>query len=117
MERTPNCLAKLDRMNKTLRHIEADRVPISDFFWGAFLERWREELGLPADADPYRYYDLDWQVATPNMDPLIRPFEVLSETETEIVLFLTPRILSGEALARHGERKSSDVDQKWENKS
>ena len=50
MERTANCLAKLDRMNKTLRHQEADRVPISDFFWGAFLERWREELGLPADA-------------------------------------------------------------------
>jgi len=86
MERTPTCLAKLDRMNKTLRHQEADRVPISDFFWGAFLERWREELGLPADADPYRYYDLDWQVTTPNMDPHIQPFEVLRETESEVVV-------------------------------
>ena len=26
MERSSNCLAKLDRMNKTLRHEEADRV-------------------------------------------------------------------------------------------
>jgi len=86
MERTPNCLAKLDRMNKTLRHQEADRVPISDFFWGAFLERWREELGLPADVDPYRYYDLDWQVTTPNMDPHIQPFEILSESETKVVV-------------------------------
>jgi hypothetical protein len=86
MERTATCLAKLDRMNKTLHHQEADRVPISDFFWGAFLERWREELGLPADADPYRYYDLDWQVATPNMDPHIQPFEILSETESEVVV-------------------------------
>lgn len=44
MDRTTNCLAKLARMNKTLRHQEADRVPISDFFWGGFLERshfWR----------------------------------------------------------------------------
>jgi uroporphyrinogen decarboxylase len=86
MDRTVNCLAKLDRMNAALRHQEADRVPISDFFWGSFLERWREELGLAADTDIYRYYDLDWQVATPNMDPHIRPFEVLGESEEEVVV-------------------------------
>lgn len=62
MERTPNCLAKLDRVNKTLHHEESDRVPISDFFWGSFIERWRQDLGLPADTDVYKYYDLDWIV-------------------------------------------------------
>ena len=86
MERTPNCFAKLDRMNKTLRHEEADRVPISDFFWGGFLERWRAEKGLPADTDIYTYYDLDWIVTTPNMDPHIKNFEVLTETDTEVVV-------------------------------
>lgn len=86
MERTPNCLAKLDRMNKTLRHEEADRVPISDFFWGSFVERWRRELGLPADADIYKYYDLDWIVTVPNMDPHVKPFEVLKETDEEVVV-------------------------------
>jgi uroporphyrinogen decarboxylase len=86
MDRTVNCLAKLDRMNAALRHQEADRVPISDFFWGSFLARWRRELGLAADTDIYRYYDLDWQVATPNMDPHIRPFEVLGESEEEVVV-------------------------------
>ena len=86
MERTPNCLLKLDRMNKTLRHEEADRVPISDFFWGSFLERWRIELGLPADADIYKYYDLDWIVTTPNMDPHIKSFEVVSRTDSEITV-------------------------------
>ena len=47
MKRSDNCLAKLERMNKTLRHEEPDRVPISDFFWGSFVRRWRTELGLP----------------------------------------------------------------------
>jgi uroporphyrinogen decarboxylase len=86
MERTANCLAKLNRMNKTLYHQEADRVPISDFYWGSFLERWRQDLGLPADADIYKYYDLDWQVTIPNMDPHIKQFEMLKETDEEVVV-------------------------------
>ncbi len=86
MDRTENCLKKLDRMNKTLRHEEADRVPISDFFWGSFLERWRKDLGLAEDTDVYKYYDLDWIVTVPNMDPHIKQFETLKETEEEVVV-------------------------------
>ena len=86
MERTPNALAKVDRVRKALNQQEADRVPVSDFFWGSFLERWRDDLGLPADADVYKYYDLDWQVTIPNMDPHVRPFEVLSENEEEVIV-------------------------------
>ncbi len=73
-------------MNRTLRHEEPDRVPVSDFFWGSFLDRWRREMGLPPGADIYRYYDLDWRVTIPNMDPLIRPFEILSEDKDEVVV-------------------------------
>ena len=51
-------------MNKTLRHEEADRVPISDFFWLTFIDRWREELGLATDADPYYYYGT-WTGSSP----------------------------------------------------
>ncbi len=86
MERTANCLAKLERMNKTLHHEEPDRVPISDFFWGGFLSRWRIELGLAADTDIYRYYDLDWRVVAPNMDPHIRQFEILRDDATEVTV-------------------------------
>lgn len=86
MDRTPSCIAKLDRMNKTLRHEEADRVPVSDFFWGSFIERWKKDLGLPADTDIYRYYDLDWIVTVPNMDPHIAPFEMLKETDAEVIV-------------------------------
>ena len=37
--RKESTLAKLVRMNKTLNHEEPDRVPISDFFWGSFIEK------------------------------------------------------------------------------
>ena len=86
MERTPGCLAKLDRIKKTLAHHESDRVPVSDFFWGAFLERWRNETGVAKDTNIYRYYDLDWQVTTPNMDPWIRPFQVVEQNEREVIV-------------------------------
>jgi uroporphyrinogen decarboxylase len=86
MQRSTNCLAKLDRMNKALRHQEPDRVPVSDFFWSSFVERWRREFGLPPDADIYRYYDLDWVVTIPNMDPHIKPFEILRQTPEEVVV-------------------------------
>ncbi|MBT4484420.1 MAG: hypothetical protein HOC71_12175, partial [Candidatus Latescibacteria bacterium] len=86
MERTANCLAKLDRMNKSLQHKEPDRVPISDFFWGSFVERWKKDLNLPADTDIYRYYDLDWIVTVPNMDPHIKEFEILRENDEEVIV-------------------------------
>ncbi|MCP4311446.1 MAG: hypothetical protein GY790_09315 [Bacteroidetes bacterium] len=92
MQRTKKCLEKLDRMNKALNHQEPDRVPVSDFFWGSFIARWREELGLPEDTSPYNYYDLDWIVTMPNMDPKIRSFETIKEDDTEVVVktgFLT----------------------------
>lgn len=85
-DRSPGALEKLERMNRALRHQEPDRVPISDFFWGSFVERWRRDLGLPSNTDPYRYYDLDWIVTMPNMDPWIRSFETLRETSDEVVV-------------------------------
>ena len=84
--RKENTQRKFERMNKALRHEEPDRVPISDFFWGSFTERWRKDLGLPADANPYYHYDLDWIVTVPNMDPWIRPFETLKEDAEEVVV-------------------------------
>jgi uroporphyrinogen decarboxylase len=84
--RTAGALAKAERVRRALRHEEPDRVPISDFFWGSFVSRWQAELGLPAEVTPYAYYDLDWIVTVPNMDPWIRPFETLSETQDEVVV-------------------------------
>jgi hypothetical protein len=85
-ERTANARAKVERMDAALRHQEPDRVPMGEFFWSSFVQRWRSELGLPPNADPYKHYDLDWQVTVPNMDPHIKPFEVLAENEREIMV-------------------------------
>ncbi len=85
-KRKESTLAKLERMKKTMQHEEPDRVPISDFFWGSFIKRWQEELNLPTDANPYYYYDLDWIVTLPNMDPHIKSFETLKEDEEEVVV-------------------------------
>ena len=86
MERTASCRAKLDRMNKTLRHEEPDRVPVSDFYWGSFIERWKKDLDLPPDTDIYRYYDLDWIVTVPNMDPHIKEFEIIEENDEQVIV-------------------------------
>ena len=56
------------------------------FFWGSFIERWKKELNLPHDANPDYYYDLDWIVTVPNMDPRIRPFETIRENKSEVVV-------------------------------
>jgi hypothetical protein len=84
--RKPGTLAKLERLNRALHHQEPDRVPISDFFWGGFIRRWRQDLGLPADANPYYHYDLDWIVTVPNMDPHIRSFQTVTEDAEEVVV-------------------------------
>ena len=84
--RKAGTLGKLERVNQALRHQEPDRVPISDFFWGSFTRRWRQELGLPDDANPYYYYDLDFVVTVPNMDPWIRSFETLHEDGRSVVV-------------------------------
>jgi hypothetical protein len=86
VKRKENTLRKLERMRRALRHQEPDRVPISDFFWGSFTQRWRAELGLPPDANPYAHYDLDWIATVPNMDPWIRPFETLKEDQNEVTV-------------------------------
>lgn len=109
--RKPNTLLKLERIRRALRCEQPDRVPISDFFWGGFTRRWRAELGLPEDANPYYHYDLDLITTVPNMDPWIRPFETLSETAEEA----TVRTGFGAVMHKHfsfpmPETRSWDTD-------
>ena len=84
--RNASAFAKVERIRNCLRHQEPDRIPIWENFWTGFVRRWRQELGLPADADPNRYYDLDMVYCGPNLDPQVQQFETLRQTDTEEVI-------------------------------
>lgn len=75
---------KIQRLKAVLSHKEADRVPISDFFWTGHMIKARGKFGV--DFDPYHAYDLDYIVISPNMDPHIEPFEILEEKGEDITL-------------------------------
>lgn len=83
-ERSSNALKKVKRLQTAANHQEPDRIPIGEFFWSSFIEKWKKELGLPDDANPYYYYDLDWIVVNPNMDPHIKNFDVILENDDEV---------------------------------
>ncbi len=71
---------KTDRVLTALSHGEPDRVPLGEFFWTNFVRRCKQELDVSDDFDPYRHWDLDMIVITPNMDPHVTGIEVLEDT-------------------------------------
>ncbi len=66
-------------------HKEPDRVPLTDFYWSSFLERWRKALNLPEETDIYEYYDLDVKVISPNMDPKVESCVIIEKTPEYVV--------------------------------
>jgi hypothetical protein len=96
--------AKIARLRAALAHREGDRVPVGEFFWTGFLKRCRAVRG--ADFDPYRYYDLDYIVITPNMDPRIQPFEIVEQTGEDIVV----KTGFGATIRRSGEAPMPHYD-------
>jgi uroporphyrinogen decarboxylase len=75
---------RLDRLSKALRHEEGDRVPAGDSFWTGFMKACRRKWG--EEFDPYRHFDLDYVIVSPNMDPRIQPFEILEEDGEDVVV-------------------------------
>ena len=75
---------KVNRLRQALLHKEPDRVPVGEFFWTGFMEKCRKKWG--ENFDPYRHFDLDYVVINPNMDPHIKPFEIIRREGDDIVL-------------------------------
>ncbi|MCX5675156.1 MAG: hypothetical protein NTX87_09115 [Planctomycetota bacterium] len=73
-----NAGIKTERVIAALAHREADRVPVGEFFWTNFLRRCRKEFG--DDFNPYKHWDIDLIVVTPNMDPHITGIQVLEDS-------------------------------------
>jgi uroporphyrinogen decarboxylase len=75
---------KIERLRSALSHQQGDRVPVGDFFWTGFLLKCKEKWG--EDFDPYKHFDLDYIVITPNMDPHIKPFEIIEQNGYDIII-------------------------------
>ena len=75
---------KITRLQLALAHKEGDRVPVGDAFWTGFNLKCRKKWGEGFDI--YRHADLDYIIITPNMDPHIKPFEIIEENGGDIVL-------------------------------
>ena len=89
---------KAERMRRALSHQHPDRLPVGEFFWTGFVKRAKAQWG--EDTDLYRHFDLDYLPVNPNMDPQIRPFEVLHEEGEEIVV----RTGFGATIRRSGDK-------------
>ena len=76
---------KIERIKKTINREEPDRIPIYDFFWTEFIDRWKKEKKLPQDTNIYYYYDMDLMVISPNMDPMIKSCEIIEKGDDYII--------------------------------
>jgi hypothetical protein len=70
---------KTQRVVAAIERREPDRVPVGEFFWTNFVKRARKELADGGDFNPYRYWDLDLIVITPNMDPHLKGIQILQD--------------------------------------
>jgi uroporphyrinogen decarboxylase len=88
---------KIERLRAALSHREGDRVPVGEMFWTGFLRRCQANYG--GDFDPYRHFNLDYVIVTPNMDPKIQPFEIVEQRGDDIVV----RTGFGATIRRRGD--------------
>lgn len=75
---------KIERLRAALSHREGDRVPVGEFFWTGHMLKCKAQYG--ESFDPYRQFDLDYIVVSPNMDPKIMEFEILEQKGEDIVV-------------------------------
>ncbi len=77
-------LATNERLKLMFSHKEADRIPVTDTFWGATISRWHSE-GLPEKVGVEEFFGLD-KIAGIGVDISPRyPQKVLEETEDYII--------------------------------
>lgn len=60
---------KRERVRAALEHRESDRVPIGEFFGSSFVHHLRYGPDGREEFEPYRHWDLDLVVVSPNRDP------------------------------------------------
>lgn len=76
---------KTERVMKALNYKKPDRVPITEWFWDEFVEKWKVEKELDNYVDIYKYYDLDLKIISPNMDPKIESCQIIEKTDKYVI--------------------------------
>jgi len=76
-----------ERILKTLRHEEPDRVPIHDSPWLSTISRWQKE-GLPAEIPVEEYFDYEMVLFKADLTPRF-PIKVIERTD-EFIVETTP---------------------------
>ncbi len=77
-------LTSHERYRRAFCHQEGDRIPLRDSFWGATIQRWRDE-GLPGDVSPDDFFGFD-RCAGIGVDNSPRyPTAVVEETDDYFV--------------------------------
>ncbi len=73
-----------ERIVLTLKHQEADRIPVLDTIWNTTLSRWKQE-GFPADGNPRDYFGFDrWGTIGANISLQLPP-ETIEDTEDYVI--------------------------------
>lgn len=76
---------KIDRIKNAAEFSDqCDKIPVGEFFWTGFKNKCIKKWG--EDFDPYLFFDLDYIPITPNMDPHIKPFEVIKQDGDDIYI-------------------------------
>jgi hypothetical protein len=79
-----NKVLKVKRLQDALAHRCPDHIPRGEFFWTGFVKKCKAKWG--EDFDPWRFFDTDYIVITPNLDPRIQPFEIIRQEGEDIIL-------------------------------
>lgn len=72
-----------ERVLTTLKHKNADRIPIQDSPWGSTVDRWRAE-GLPSGISPADYFGYEMTGFGADTSPQF-PVEVIKEDNEYII--------------------------------
>ena len=73
-----------ERLLRTFRHQEVDRLPMVDSAWAGTVQRWYNE-GMPRDVDWIAYFDMDRIAAIcPDNSPRF-PHRIIEESERYVV--------------------------------
>ncbi len=73
------------RVIKALNFEKPDRIPHHDDFWRQFVDRWRMEKSLGAEADIEDYYDVDIRISTPAEEGWPSQAGVVKEEEGYVI--------------------------------